>query len=304
MSTIGSKISKICLLAGKAETTTGAVESVTSDDAGLIVRNPQMQRTEETNDRELPAALGQDKSEPGGDQGTLTFQTELAGSGSDESPVPAWASLLLPPCNYTESSGVFAYTRGEVTNTFVLYEDGLKKTLFGSRGTFKITAEKGKPAVIDWTFTGKYTDEADASILTPTFPTVLAPVCKGLTLTIGSFTPRASKVEIDAGNQVILREDLTDATAYFAAAIVDTKPTGTMDPETVAVSSRSWATLRSNSTEEAFSMLIGSVAGNKITIASSTCQTRTNTRGSRNGLMINNIGLQFNGATPLSITFE
>jgi hypothetical protein len=297
------KLDRVKLLAAKIETTTGTAESLTASDATFIILNPVMTPDDPMNEREYPADLGQLASVPGGRSAKCTFDVELMGSGATG--VPAWASTFLPACNWSEDTGTFGYTRSGTTLTIALYEDGLKRTMSGCRGTFKISLKSGEPAKVSFEFTGKYNAVSDTSILSPTFPTTIPPIFAGSTVSIGgSFTPVLSTFDIDIANEVVLREDATDASAYKGAAIVAMKPTGTLDPETKSAATRDWHDKLLNATEESLSIVIGSASNNTITIASTKMQAMKAGRGNRNKLLTDAVSVQFNGDSPLTIAFS
>lgn len=300
MATDSAKIDVIRLLAAKVETTTGTPIAVTGTDATYIIMNPQMGADQPNNEREAMAGKGQLASTAGPQSGTFTFEVELTGSGASGA-VPDWATTFLPACDMTNTAGTFAFTNNVTTLTMVLYEDGLRRSISGAKGNFKIVAGNKKPARVQFEFKGIYQAVTDASILAPTFPTVLAPTT--YVFTVGSFSPICSQVEIDAGNNVVMREDINGSLGYHAAAITQRKSTGTLDPEATAIATRDWAVKYTGSTEEAFSLAVGSTANNTITIAATAAQTMKAGRGSRNGITTDAISLQFNSTTPFSIAF-
>ncbi len=306
MATDAPKITPIMCIAAKVETTTGVAIAVTGTDASLIVFNFSMTPDEPVNERQAMAGKGQLASVPGAQGGKCSFEVELTGNGA--SGLPPWASIFLPACDWENTAGTFSPVNGLVTLTIVAYEDGLRRQLTGCRGDFTITAVNGQPGRVKFDFTGKYIDTAvtDVAILAPTFPTVLAPIFAGGTCTLGAFTPTLSKIMLTAGNNVILREDATNAdkSGYKAAAIPNRKPTGSMDPESVAVATRDWRGILMAKTEETLSLIIGASANNIITIASTKVQTIKTPRGERNGLMTDEIGLQINSTSPFTIAFS
>lgn len=297
------KLDRVKLLAAKIETTTGTAEALTATEATFIVLNPVMTPDDPMNERELPADLGQLASVPGGRSGKCTFDVELMGNGA--SGLPAWATTFLPACNWDVTGSTYAYSRSGTTLTIALYEDGLMRTLSGARGTFKIALKSGEPGKVSFEFTGKYEAISDTSILSPTFPTTIPPIFAGATVSIGgSFTPVLSSFEIDIANEVVMREDATDDSAYLSAAIVAMKPTGTLDPETKTASTRDWHDHVIDATEESLSIVIGSSSHNTITLASSKMQAIKAGRGNRNKLLTDAVSVQFNGAAPLTIAFS
>jgi hypothetical protein len=262
--------------------------------------NLRMTPDDNTLDRELQAAKGQDSSEPGTKTGTCTFETEITGGTA----VPNWASLLLPACDWEDTGGVYYAAHGETTLTLVVYRDGLKQTLYGARGTFEVMCDTGQIPRISWTFTGKYAAEADASILDPTYETALAPAFQGgtNTVTIGTFSPLASSMRISANNTVVYRESAndphTESTGVYAAAITDRRPTLTIDPETVSIASKDWGAIRTAKTEQVITVNLGTAAAsNRATITSDRAQVIRRPIDQRNGLLVNQLTFQLNGAS-------
>jgi hypothetical protein len=293
------------LLAAKAETTTGTAIATTGTDAQLIIIDPKLTPDNPFSERPNQGAGGQLASTPNQQTGKLTFDVEVYGSGTGGSS-PQWASSLLPPCNYTESSGTFTYTNNASTVTLSMFEDGKKRTLYGAKGTVKFAKDQAAPGRASFEFTGKFVEQTDTSILSPTLPTNIAPITGTVTFTSGtaSYTPTLSKIEYDVGNNVVLREDLSATDGYRGAAIVNWKPTYTLDPETEAQSTRDWKALQLAATAEALSFTIGSTTGNRMVIAASAAQTIKVERGSRNGILVENVTGQVNGAAPATITFS
>jgi hypothetical protein len=225
---------------------------------------------------------------------------DLTGNGA--SGLPAWATTFLPICGWTATGSTYAAVKTTgTTATIELYEDGLKRQMVGCRGTFRLRYTAGKGARVAFDIQGCFTGETDVAILAPTFPTVIPPVWKSGTCTINSVAQKLSTLEIDAGNDVIMREDPAASTGYRAAEIVGRKPTITLDPEAVTVATQGWRTARDAGTEWALSVILGSAANNIITVASSKFQARQVGRGSRNGLSTHAITGQLNSATPFSI---
>jgi hypothetical protein len=304
MATDRAKLMRKRVVAAKIETTTGTPISLAGADAAMIVLDPVLDNDDNANEREYPADLGQLASLPGERSGRFTCRCELMGSGATG--LPLWATTFLAACDMTVATATYSFGINTTTLTIGMYEDGLYRELSGARGTYKITIEDGKPAYIDFDFRGKYSTPSDVAILSPTFPTVKPPICMGMTISLmGQSGLRMSRIELDAANEVVLREDLTDDTGIYAAAIVDRKPRGTADPEAVSVATKDWYTAFLNSTEATTSIVLGASANNTITITStSNCQVRRAARGNRNKLLVDQLDLQFNNASPWTIAFS
>src|SRR5690606_13368485 len=122
----------------------------------------------------------------------VTFQTELYGSGSVA--LPPRIGALLKACSMGEtinsgSSVVYEpVSTGQSSVTLYIYMDGVRHIVTGAMGTFKITGEAGKQAVIDWTFTGIYNTPSDQSLPSPTFESTVdsVPLIKSAGLTLNS----------------------------------------------------------------------------------------------------------------------
>lgn len=302
MATDRAKITAIALLAAKVETTTGTLISVLAADAKFIVNNLRMVPDQPENEREQPGGMGQAPSVVGLGTATLTFDVEVTGNGGTGQ--PPWATTLLPACGYENTAGTFSASNNILTTlSLYRYSDGLVEAMTGCKGNCVIRKQAGQPGKASFTFRGKYTQESDTAILSPTFPTVIPPVDPSI-LTFGAFSPKASFVEIDFGNQVEIREDLNSTGGVYAAEIVNRKPTWAADPEAAATASRDWQALRNASTQEAFSLQIGASANNTIIIASAASQVVRTRMSDRNGLYTRDVGGRFNGLAPLTIAFS
>ena len=140
--------------------------------------------------------------------------------------------------------------------------------------------------MIEFTFTGKYsTNETDTAILTPTYPTVLPIRVAAGALTWNSVALCTSSVEIDSGNNVVMREcmNASDRSGYISAIVTDRAPVITADPESVLVATQDRDALWLTSSAQAFSMQIGAT-GNSITIAAPKAQLENKQQGDRNGI--------------------
>lgn len=296
-------LDKIMLLAAKLETTNGTAISVSATDADHLVYGFDYSPDAASAERPLNGSMGSDVSIPGAQTGTVRFNVQLAGKGS-VSAVPPWADRFLPACGYTKTGSQFDRAVTGQTLTIAWFEDGLKNIFYGAAGTFKLSGTTSQPAEAMFEFKGLHLSETDVSIISPTFPSVLPPIWAGSTTTIASYTPVLSKFEIDAGNQIEYRPDQAAAGGIRCALIVNHLPKLTIDPEATLVATRNWDSIYRAMTEEAFSLSLGSVSNNTITIAASKAQSAKPQRNVRGGIIARSITAQLNGATPLSIAFS
>jgi hypothetical protein len=287
------------VLAAKQEVTAGTQIALSSGTDGIInAYDVQIDADIPYNERRSTGGFGRLAGVVGTYGGSLKFKVEAYGSGSAGT-APAWANVLLPSCGMTSSAGTFtpvsAWT-AQKTATLAVLEDGLKKVLYGAMGTWTFHGEDGKPAYFEFDYKGIWAPPVDAAMFTPQFTTVIPPRFAGATLTIGGYTPTASKLTIAYGNTVALREDVTQVSGFISAIITDRKVTGSLDPETTAVSSQ---TGDETATYDAFGIWIAGTtaaltntigaSGTGFTISAAQLQYSGIKEGDRNGKVISDL---------------
>ena len=124
-------------------------------------------------------------------------------------------------------------------------------------------------------------------MFTPQFLSVLPPAFQGATFSLGSFSPKLSKVSIALGAKVEMRQDITNAAGLIAAIITDRKVTGKLDPEMTLVASYDQFGIWLAGTPGALTLTFGS-GGTGMTIAAPVVQYSAIKEGKRNGLVISN----------------
>jgi len=309
-----SLLKRVRVLAAKIETTSGTAESLAAADCDFNAFDIDIQANIDFNQRpsqgsfsHLPGTLG-----PRG--GTLSFKTELHGDGA--AGTPEWASTLLPACGFVESTGTFSPTTeapgsNVKTVTVGVYENGLLKTLRGAAGNCKLIFPSGQPVMLEWTFRGVWQAPTDTAIIAPTYPTILPLRFANATLTLGgSSFGCLSNLEIDMGNNVILRECATpsDSSGYEAALITDRRVVGSMDPETVLVATNDHYGKWLSGSEEALNVVLTD-GTDTITVNAPKTQRTNIQEGDRNGIQTDQIEFQCNksaaaGDDELTIDFS
>ena len=219
-------------------------------------------------------ALDQIASVTGSVTSTISFTTELKGAGADSEPIdfPLWKA-----CGMKTDESAYDYTLdqdpspgGNAKTVSIRYFDGVQWDFKGCVGTAVITMESGSIAKIAWTFTGMCDGmPSDGTNPTVTYSTVVPPVCQNTTMTLDAGTAFGvcSKLEIDLGNEVTTRRDMTNSFGYAFPQITRRMGAGTMTVEIPTASSFNWQNYWNNKTKIDGSILIGSVAKNKMTIA-------------------------------------
>ncbi|MFM7011422.1 MAG: hypothetical protein ACKO0Z_19190 [Betaproteobacteria bacterium] len=301
------------VFAAKIETTVGTAETLSASEGVFNARDFEIQPSISMTRREGQGGFNYLPSIPEGMSGTCKIVHDITYDGTN---LPTWATVLLPACGFVETAGVFAPVSsgpgsgGVKTITLGHYKDGKRQLLSGAMGTFKITAETGKVAYIEFTFTGKYSsNETDTALIEPTYPTVLPLRFANGALTWNSVALCTAKVDVDAGNSVIMREcvNASDRSGYVSALVTNRIPVINADPESVLVATQNRDSLWLTPTTAAFSMQIGTT-GTSVTVAAPAAQLENKQQGNRNNLMIDNLTwIAASGSSPdteLTITFD
>jgi len=297
------------LMAAKIESTAYTAESLANADSSHNFYDASMKVAIDTNQRMSVNTFSNRKSTNGGRSATITFQTDLVGNG--DGAAPGWADLLLPACGFVKATNTFgpvseAPGSSVKTLTIAVYEDGRKKLAKGCVGSFKLVCESGKDIMIEWTFTGAWVQSTDSAMLTPTYPTLVPFRFSSATVALGSYTPCLQKLEIDAGNNVVLREDPAETSGYKGAIITDRNIVGTADPESQLVAGYDTYGKWIANTEEAFSVAVDD-GTDVVTITAPKCEITNIDHGDRNSLRTDPISFQANldssGDDELTIAF-
>ena len=134
----------------------------------------------------------------------------------------------------------------------------------------------GQKGHVEWEFTGSYSAVADVTLLTPTLPAVIPPRAANMVTTFDGWTPPGTKsIEIDLGNEVYLREDISTeggSAGYAYAMIVDRRVTITMTPDAVLVATKDIYGIMLAQTVGIFSAVLGGDANNIMTFAAPAAQ--------------------------------
>lgn len=294
-----SRLIRKRILVAKLEVTSGTPEALTNADGAFIVFNPKITADIPKIDRPASGSLSKMTSTFGARSGKITFETELAGSGSAQAPTPAWASTFLPACGFEFDAGTNTFsptsdpTKRE-TITIGIFEDGLFKSIAGAVGTVEIEGEYGKSGTIKFEFTGKWVEPVDATISLPTFPTVIAPRFAGASFTLGGDPLAISKFSLKSNGTTKLIEDITDVTGYSFGIITDRDIAGQIDPEGKLVSENDFYGDWIAGTSQAMELeLVGADnTGNHIIISAPATQYVNVQEGDRDKLEIESIDFE------------
>lgn len=268
---------KLTVVAAVAESTLGTAASLTATEAAFYAYDIEVDVATDNHPREYQGTASPMPDVIGARMATVRFKVDVHGKGSAGQ--PDWATVLLAGCGMYNSTGTFKLATaapaaaGDVgrTLTIGIYQDGRRVLLAGAMGNVKFVLVNGDKAYAEFEFKGKYSAVADVAILAPTLPSVTPPRCSNLTYTWSSYSfPGVKQIEIDLGNEVYLREDISDgagSAGYAYACVVDRRPIISLTPDAVLVATKDVYGLMLAGTTGAFSAVVGTAANNIMTFA-------------------------------------
>ena len=234
----------------------------------------------------------------------IKFKADLKTSGAAGTPL-APLSALLQACGLTETavggvSVTYAPTSAAASANFYgpgksatikAYENGILKVLGGAMLNCKMTLEAGKIPMLDFSGKGTYAAVTDASFPTYTPNTTDPAIVKSATFSSHGTSLTISKLEIDLGSEIAERPDVNSANSIVGFQITGRKPSGSMDPEAALVATHDFYGKFAAGTLGQISIVIGSGAGNVITITLPKVQYGEIGKSDRNGIYTFNVPL-------------
>jgi len=260
-------LKRLTAMAMKLESTIGTAESLTAAEGAFNAYDLEIQLENDVEERECQGSFNYLAGVSGARGCTINFKVDLAMAGGTA--LPAWASVLFPCCGCEISSlviapkseGLSASSSVHKTCTIGFYENGVFKSAAGCMGNFKIVANSGQIAYVEFEMKGVWQTVSDASLIDATYPQDLPMRFAGsgasAGVSLGGVSLCVSSLEFDLGNEVILRECPDTIAGYKSALVVSRYPKITIDPEHQLVANYdAFGKLLSN-TEEAFSGMVG-----------------------------------------------
>lgn len=290
------KLTRRRVILAKAEATYKAATTPDGTDALLVNMGSSMDVAGE----EIKRTFLRDSMSPLGHvvaSKVVNFKisTELRGGGKVTSDImpPEFDTLLLA-CGMAETgSAALGWTYMPESDpdahescTIWWYEDGILHKAIGCRGTWSLNMTVNQIGSIEFNMTGIYVDPLDQALPTPTILDLVPPACAGIGLTVGSYTPVLSSLQLAMGNQVVHRKDLNADTGITGISIVDRQPAGSVDPEADKLSNFNPWSAWSSGTKASISATLGSTSGNKITITVPKAQYGGPKYGDRDGTLV------------------
>jgi hypothetical protein len=254
-------------------------------------------------DREGSGSFNQLTAISEGQTATVTFRTDLAWDGTATE--PTIFSVLMPACGWTETTNVWK-PRSEAPGTNVktltlgVYVDGLLKTIKGAVGTWVMTLPTGRMITIEWTFTGVYIEPTSTAIIAPTYPTD-APLrfASAAACTFNSVAMKVEQITIDAGNEVTMLEDPTQASGFIHGIITNRRPTINANPESVLVATQNRHNIWTTSTAYAIQITLDGPSTSTLGITAPKAQIVNIQEADRNRVVVDDVEFLCtkNGAT-------
>lgn len=250
----------------------------------------------------------------------LSFTCELKGSGTKGTAPKIGA--LLQACGFQEGvsagSSVLYTPDSTGLKSVTIYVYDIPETgnarlhkITGARGTVSFKADAGQIATAEFKMQGLYEAVTDVSAPSaPTYETTKPPVVESSQFTLNSVnTLVVQSVSVDMNNDVVAQDDISSANAVKAFLITGRKPSGQFNPEAVLAATYDFLTDWVGATERALSMVIGSVAGNKLTVTAPKVALSSVGDSDKSGILTNDIPFRLAsssdaGDDELSLKFE
>ena len=289
-------IAKLEATPGVDSVPTGAANAIQTSNLALTPLNATILN------RDLDrATFGNDGSIHAGRFQTLTFDVEIAGSGTSGAGItaPAWGPILQA-CGFAENViltvGVERVEYDPVSaalQSLSIYfaHDGQRHILLFCRGNVSMKFERLNLPMFSFSFTGLYADPASVSDPVPDFSNFVAPLSVGNvntpTFTLHGQSPNLESLTIDMKNQVTHR----DVVGQESVLLVDRAPDGNVVIESDAISTFNWFSEASNDTPGALQLIHGTADANRVQVDSGITQVLNPSYGDSDGVSTTNMGL-------------
>jgi len=176
-------------------------------------------------------------------------------------------------------------TDNHPSTTVAKYMDGKYRRARGARGTATVEGVAGAPLMYNFSYSGIHNDEADAALLSPTYESTNVPVLESSSMAFFGITECVDAFTLDLGNDVVERPCATAAAGVKSYRITDWAPQITIDPEDVLVATASFTAQMSSRAEGRFYAQVGSVGGQRVSIAAPKMSYAGVQEGDRNGIL-------------------
>ena len=251
----------------------------------------------------------------------IAFKSEVVGSATADTE-PTWG-LFMAACGFkstivadtsvtydpvTPSSATYGRANGNVSLTIQVYQDGVVKKARGCRGTVVIRGQAGGRVMYEWEFLGIYEAPSDTEYpsLVTGFDTPAPPILENAQFAFQGLSAGVAVIDsfsININNDLTARGDVSSASGLKSILVADRNIEGSIDPEQPLEAD--WSTPGGITKRFAdgavggLSLVVGSDAGNTITISAPAAQVQISdeSEGERNGINTSEVSLGF--YTPL-----
>lgn len=231
--------------------------------------------------------------------GSIEFDAELKGSGVRGTP-PEFAALLKA-CGMSEAivageSVTYMPVSSSIPSVTVgIIEDGVKKLIWGARGTFTLALVANQVPKFHFVLNGVDYSITDADFLDDVALLAVTPEpFINASFSIQDYAALIENMAIDIANTVSLRKDASASGGHRSAVITSRRPKLTIDPEMVTVATHDFYGLLRAGTEGELLTVLGSTPGNITTITANKVQYNEISEADREGLRTLGITCQLN----------
>lgn len=183
------------------------------------------------------------------------------------------------------------------------YEDGVRKSATGCRGTFTLAGNVGEPVRFSFQFSGAYSAVSDTAQLTgityenqPVPPLMLGSNTTLRTESVaGSYATRFSAISLDIGNAVNERPDASASSGVREYMITGRAGSGSLDPEADLEASYPLLGNFRDGTVGSLQFTVGSTNGNKFIHQVPGMRITSTPNGDRNGIRTYAVGFELTG---------
>jgi len=304
-------IAQRACMAAKEEGTEGSAETLTNADAFLCYE-PSFDDVTDIHERNpIRPTLSQMNPVTGRYYGVLTFKVELKGSGTAGT-APEWGKLFkfckMTHTNVPVTSDTYTpASSGDPSCTVAFYVDGKRYQLAGARGTWRFSANVGEIVMVEFTFWGIATITDQTLLSSISYDDTVPEPLLGTSLTVHSDTDFICEMfELDLGNTLALRPDISATTGIKSILVPDRKCVGSIKVEERLVSDEDIYGKLFDGTEGNLSVTLGATAGNICTITAPKLRYTDITQEFRDGILVLTCAFQLNmssGDDEISLAF-
>ena len=238
-------------------------------DVALTLNIETLERNAQTD------SLGNIAPQTGARTASLTFSTDLYGSGTAGSAPPI--DKLLRACGLqptTEESHSVLYQprdSGFESATIVVWQDGLKHVLTGCRGRCSFMFEMGQRAKVEYTIEAKDFTYVDEALPIGNYSTIVPPVCLNQYFRVAGYAAVIPSLRIDLNNELQRAPSVNETCGYARVDITDRKVDGNFSPEATLVAAQDWYTTWSGGSKSDIDIRLGQTAGNIVRVTAQNC---------------------------------